>query len=176
MAKKKRAAAEAWDDAERNGMTPVAQSGINGDIVIKELLPYTEEQYGTLLKMWDECVLPDPVCRESWSVFADLAGAPLPGAIGTRGGILAPAPRPAYGKAFHGWPAEVFQMVPGHRPQQMGLVPRRMAAAAWRKQNPPSGLNVGHKCTSKMELPGHLSCPSARPHTAPDSVLLVYQN
>jgi len=130
MAKKKRAAAEAWDDAERNGMTPVAQSGINGDIVIKELLPYTEEQYGTLLKMWDECVLPDPVCRESWSVFADLAGAPLPGAIGTRGGILAPAPRPAYGKAFHGWPAEVFQMVPGHRPQQMGLVPRRMAAAA----------------------------------------------
>jgi len=47
MAKKKRTAAEAWDDAERNGMTPLAQFGISDNIVIKKLQPYIEEQYGS---------------------------------------------------------------------------------------------------------------------------------
>lgn len=54
MAKKKRTAAEFFDDAEANGLESAAKAGINGDKVNKPLEPGTESNYHRMMDLWDE--------------------------------------------------------------------------------------------------------------------------
>jgi hypothetical protein len=54
MGRKKRSAEKFWDDAEANGLKPAAESGVNGDIVRKELEQGTSDNYDRMLDFWDE--------------------------------------------------------------------------------------------------------------------------
>ena len=53
MGRKKRNADELWDIAEANGHKPLAESGINGNIVLKELEFGTNLNYDRILSAWD---------------------------------------------------------------------------------------------------------------------------
>jgi hypothetical protein len=53
MGRKKRSAEEFWDDAEANGLKPVAESDINGDIVRKGIEEGTDINYKRMTDRWD---------------------------------------------------------------------------------------------------------------------------
>ena len=53
MGRRKRNSDELWDDAEANGHKPLAESGITGDIVLKELEEGTNLNYDRTLSAWD---------------------------------------------------------------------------------------------------------------------------
>ena len=54
MAKKKRTAAQFFDDAESNGLESLATSYVNGNKVSKHLESGTEINYNRMLVLWDE--------------------------------------------------------------------------------------------------------------------------
>ena len=54
MAKKKRTAAEFFDDAEDNGLETAAKATVNGDKVSKPLQNGTELNYDRMVDLWDE--------------------------------------------------------------------------------------------------------------------------
>jgi hypothetical protein len=53
MGRKKRNADEIWDYAEANGHKQLAESGIDGNIVLKELEDGTTLNYNRMLSAWD---------------------------------------------------------------------------------------------------------------------------
>ena len=56
--RKKRTAAQFFDDAMTNGHEPLHETNVNGDTVAKGLEDGTELNYKRMLDLWDECVLP----------------------------------------------------------------------------------------------------------------------
>ena len=54
MAKKKRTAAQFFDDAESNGLESLDKVNIDGDTVSKHLESGTEINYSRMLILWDE--------------------------------------------------------------------------------------------------------------------------
>lgn len=54
MAKRKRTAAEFFDDAETNGLESLIEANINGDKVSKHLEAGTQINYNRMLILWDE--------------------------------------------------------------------------------------------------------------------------
>lgn len=54
MAKKKRTAAQFFDDAETNCLESLVKVNINSDKVSKHLEPGTEINYNRMLALWDE--------------------------------------------------------------------------------------------------------------------------
>ncbi len=54
MAKKKRTAAQFFDDAESNGLESLNKANIDGDTVSKHLESGTEINYNRMLVLWDE--------------------------------------------------------------------------------------------------------------------------
>ena len=57
MAKRKRTAAQFFDDAETHGLESLIESRINSDKVSKHLQSGTEINYDRMLVLWDEWVL-----------------------------------------------------------------------------------------------------------------------
>ena len=55
--RKKRTAAQFFDDAVTNGHEPLHETDVNGDTVAKGLEDGTELNYKWMLGLWDECVL-----------------------------------------------------------------------------------------------------------------------
>jgi hypothetical protein len=53
MGKKKRTSDEFWDDVEAGGFESEEESGVNGDIVQKELEGGTDKNYAQRLDRWD---------------------------------------------------------------------------------------------------------------------------
>ena len=60
MAKKKRTAAQFFDDAETNGLESLATANVNDDKVSKHLESGTEINYNRMLVLWNEWVLISP--------------------------------------------------------------------------------------------------------------------
>ena len=56
--RKKRTAAQFFDDAVTNGHEPLHETDVNGDTVAKGVEDGTELNYKRMLDLWDECVLP----------------------------------------------------------------------------------------------------------------------
>ena len=56
MAKKKRTAAQFFDDAETHGLEPLIKTDLNSDKVSKHLESGTETNYSRMLVLWDESV------------------------------------------------------------------------------------------------------------------------
>ena len=54
MAKRKRTAAQFFDDAETNGLESLIEANINSDKVSKHLESGTEINYNRMLALWDE--------------------------------------------------------------------------------------------------------------------------
>jgi hypothetical protein len=54
MAKKKRTAAQFFDDAESHGLESLNKADIDGDTVSKHLESGTEINYNRILVLWDE--------------------------------------------------------------------------------------------------------------------------
>lgn len=54
MAKKKRTAAQFFDDAQLNGLESLDNANIDGDTVFKHLQSGTEINYSRMLILWDE--------------------------------------------------------------------------------------------------------------------------
>ena len=55
--RKKRTAAQLFNDAVTNGHEPLHETDVNGDTVAKGLEDGTELNYKRMLDLWDECVL-----------------------------------------------------------------------------------------------------------------------
>ena len=56
MTKKKRTAAQFFDDAETHGLEPLMKTDLNSDKVSKHLESGTETNYTRMLVLWDESV------------------------------------------------------------------------------------------------------------------------
>ena len=54
MARKKRSAAQFFDDAESNGLESLDKANIDSDTVSKHLESGTEINYNRMLALWDE--------------------------------------------------------------------------------------------------------------------------
>lgn len=54
MPKRKKTAAEVFDEAEENGWEPIAEADVNGDPVSKPIEPGTELNYDRMAVLWDE--------------------------------------------------------------------------------------------------------------------------
>ncbi len=54
MPKRKKTAAEVFDEAEENGWEPIGDADVNGDPVSKPIEPGTELNYDRMAVLWDE--------------------------------------------------------------------------------------------------------------------------
>ena len=54
MPKRKKTAAEVFDEAEENGWQSIGNADVNGDLVSKPIEPGTELNYDRMTALWDE--------------------------------------------------------------------------------------------------------------------------